>query len=206
MESSTSIPLPMRASSSSSLFGVVVQCLSQLAICAYLIWLAVNEHEVGSAAEKVDQVILIDFLGFFLLSFVLSAESRSVHWTWPISFDMGLRVIGYIALIIIFIWFMEGAAGWTIAIAWGFGILTNLSNVQSLRKEAIARVIWAIISAFLAALVGSILGVKEDDLLTEHLPTLLGWGLLYFGSVAIGSLAFGFAAYLEKESGDTSNR
>ena len=184
----------MRSSPDNSLFGVFIQFLSQLAVCGYLIWLAVNEHGEGSAAEKVDQVIFVDFLGFFILSFLFSGASKSVQWEGLLSFDMGLRVLGYIALIIVFACFMEDAAGWTISIAWGFGILANLSNVQRIRREAIVRVIWAIISAFLAALVGSILGVKEDDLLTNHLPTLLGWGLLYFGGVAFSTLLFGFAA------------
>lgn len=187
----------MRASSASSLFGVLIQFLSQLAVCGYLIWLAVSEHAEGSAAEKVDQVIFVDFLGFFILSFLFSSSSESVRWEGLFSYDMGLRVLGYVALIIVFACFMEDAAGWPISIAWGFGLLTNLSNVQRIRTEAIVRVIWAIVSAFLAALVGSILGVKEDDLLTNHLPTLLGWGLLYFGGVAISTLLFNFVAQAE---------
>ncbi len=188
----------MRPSSESPLFGGVVQLLSQLAVCGYIIWLAVNDHVEDSAAEKVDQVIFVDFLGFFLLSFLFPASSEPVRWKWPFSFKMALRVLGYSALILIFVWFLEGAAGWPIAIAWGLGILANLSHIQRIRTEAIVRVIWAMISAFLAALVGTILGVKNENALTEHLPTLLGWGLLYFGGVAISSVFFWFVDRIDE--------
>ncbi len=188
----------MRPPSESPLFGGVVQLLSQLAVCGYLIWLAVSDHAEGSAAEKVDRIIFVDFLGFFMLSFLFSAASEPVRWEWPFSLEMAGRVLGYAALILIFVWFLEGAAGWPISIAWGVGILANLSHIQRIRTEAIVRVIWAMISAFIAALVGTILGVKNENALTEHLPTLLGWGLLYFGGVAISSVFFWFVDRMDE--------
>ncbi len=190
----------MRPSPENPLFGGVIQLLSQIAVCGYLIWLAVTDHAEGSAAEKVDQIIFVDFLGYFLLSFLFSGKSEPVRWEWPVSSTMALRFTGYLALVLVFVWFLEGAAGWPVSAAWGLGILASLSHVQRIRTEAILRVIWAIMSAFLAALTGSILGVKEENLLTDHLPTLLGWGLLYFGGVVLSSLFFWIVDQMDEPS------
>ncbi|MDF1738687.1 MAG: hypothetical protein P1U86_05975 [Verrucomicrobiales bacterium] len=195
----------MRPSPENPLFGGVIQLLSQIAVCGYLIWLAVTDHAEGSAAEKVDEIIFVDFLGYFLLSFLFTGKSEPIRWEWPVSSTMALRFTGYLALVLVFVWFLEGAAGWPVSAAWGLGILASLSHVQRIRTEAILRVVWAIISAFLAALTGSILGVKEENLLVDHLPTLLGWGLLYFGGVVVSSLFFRFGDQMDDPAAPDRN-
>ncbi|MDF1659781.1 MAG: hypothetical protein P1U58_19365 [Verrucomicrobiales bacterium] len=125
----------------------------------------------------------MDFFGYFLIFLLFAKGDQSVRRAWPLSYDEVLRILGYLAVILIGGWFMEGIAGWPLTIAWMIGLIMSLTDIPSLRFGAVLRVVWAIVSGFLVALVGSIAGVPEDALLENHVPTLLAWGLLYFGGV-----------------------
>ncbi len=144
-----------------------------------------TEKSESELISKIDTIVFADFFGYFLISFLFSKVDHSVRWHWPLSFDEFLKIAGYGFLILVAGWFMEGVAGWPLTIAWMLGLVLSLTDIQGLRIGAIIRVIWAFVSAFLVALVSSFAGVTGEDSLTEHLPSLLSWGLLYFGGVAI---------------------
>lgn len=169
----------------SILWGQIFQFLAYVGICAWLIRLVASGSSQPEVAAKLDTIIFTDFFGYFLISLLFRSDSKSVRWVWPMSSDEILRIVGYILLILVAGWFMEGVAGWPLTLAWMLGLLTSLTDVESLRIGAIIRVVWAISSGFLVALVGSIAGVPEESLLENHVPTLFAWGLLYFGGVAL---------------------
>lgn len=85
----------------------------------------------------------------------------------------------------------------------GVGIIRSSSSARTQRTEAVVRVIWAMASAFLVALTAMMLGVEKGDLFGEHLPSLLGWGLVYFGGVAVGAL---LVAVVAAQSGEEETR
>jgi len=144
-----------------------------------------TEKSEAEMITKLDTIVFADFFGYFLISLLFSGADHSVRWHWRISSDEFLRIAGYGILILVAGWFMEGIAGWPFTIAWMLGLVLSLTDIPGLRSGAIIRVIWAFVSAFLVALVSSFAGVTGEDSLTEHLPSLLSWGLLYFGGVAI---------------------
>lgn len=169
----------------SGLAGQIFQVVSYLALCLWLIWIANTERSESKLAERLGQIIFVDFFGYFLVSILFAGFDKSMRWRWPLRPEEGGRLGGYLFLVLAAGWFMEGLAGWAFTVLWMFGILASLSDIPSLRSGALVRVIWGVVSAFLVAIVASIGGVAQDDLLQEHLPTLLAWGLLYFGGVFV---------------------
>jgi hypothetical protein len=165
--------------------GQLTQLLSYVAVCGWLIWLAISEKSESQLATKLDRIIFTDFFGYFLISLLFSKADQSVRWGWPPTFAEGLKIAGYLLVIVVAGWFMEGAAGWPFTIIWMAGLVMSLSDIASLRTGAIVRVVWALVSGFLVALVASMAGVPEDALLEDHVPSLFAWGLLYFGGTAL---------------------
>lgn len=147
--------------------------------------MALTEKSESRLAAELDQVIFLDFLGYFLIAILFSGEGRSVRWRWPPRHEDRLRLGGYLLLIVVGGWFMAGLAGWGFTLFWMLGLVMSLSDVPSLRSGAILRVAWGVVSAFSVALAGSIGGVPEEKLFRDHAPTLLGWALLYFGGVLL---------------------
>lgn len=166
-----------------------------------MIWIAIAEKSKPDLAERLDQIIFIDFLGYFIISLLFAGGDKSVRWRRSLRFEEGLRIGGYVALILVAGWFMEGIAGWGFTLVWMGGIAMSLSDVPFLRNGAIVRVVWGIASAFLVAIVGSFSGVPEDRLLQDHVPSLLAWGLLYFGGVVIVRIARIRSAWLSRSEG-----
>lgn len=165
-----------------------IQVSSYVGIGAYLAWIAFSGVGEGSAAERMNHIIFLDFFGHFLLFLIIPAGSESIRWQWPPGWSLVWRLLGYGVAIALFVYFFEHLAGWPLTLIWIWSILVYLTDVESLRGGAIFRVVWAFVSAFLAALVGSIAGVDAEALLTTHVPTMLGWGLLYFGGSAVYGL------------------
>lgn len=166
--------------------GGLIQVASYLGVCGYLIWVAIRRKEGEAvAAEEINRIVFLDFFGYFLLFLIIPVDGKSLRWEWPPSFSFVARVLGYGLCIAIFTFFFQHLAGWPLTLIWIWGIVTSLSDVESLKTGAVVRVFWAVISAFLAALGAVIAGVDEKEALVSNVPTILGWALLYFGGVVV---------------------
>jgi hypothetical protein len=73
---------------------------------------------------------------------------------------------------------------WIVSIA-----LALLNNHENTLSSAIVRGIWLMSAGFLVALVGSMMGIAEDALLSINLGTVAGWGLLYYGGLVTVHIA-----------------
>lgn len=184
-------------------FGRVLQVASYAGICGYLIWLAVQGWDDDSATESMYQIIFLDFFGHFLLFLIIPVESQSVRWEWPPSWALVGRVAGYGVAIAIFTFFFQHLAGWPLTLIWIWSIVVSLTDVDSLKSGAIFRVIWVLVSGFLAALVTLMLTGQEDLEIADHKPTLLGMGILYFGGSAVYEVIRGFAIAEKEEQANS---
>lgn len=73
-----------------------------------------------------------------------------------------------------------------LALAWMTTLAAGWHDTTILSQRALARVGWAVASAFFAALVGSIAGADLDTFLSSDPRGTLAWCLLYFsGNVVI---------------------
>lgn len=172
------------AAGKSSLAGRIFQALSYLSLCLWLIWIAITAPSDARLAQRLDEIIFVDFFGYFLISLLFANADTRVRWTWPLSVREGAVITGYVATILVAGSFMAGIAGGSFTLVWVLGLVASLSDIAALRTGAALRVIWGVVSAFGIALGSSFGGVPAESLLSDA-RSLLAWGLLYFGGVFV---------------------
>lgn len=149
--------------------------------------------------ERFNELVFIDFFAAFLIALFVPARNRALPWREWSGLEKGLSLLGAGLIMCAGAWLLHGLGGWILALPWMFGIAAGWRDTATLSRRAWARVGWALASAFLTALVFSILGVDAEDALRSDPRGTLAWGLLYFGGIA---LAEGAVTWQKVRSGN----
>lgn len=139
--------------------------------------------------ERLNELVFIDFLASFLIAMLVPVRNRAHPWREWSGLEKGLSVLGGGLVMIVGAWLLHGLGGWILTLPWIFGIAAGWRDTTSLSQQAWAKVGWALASAFLIALLFSILGVDAEDALRSDPHGTLAWGLLYFGGIALAEVA-----------------
>lgn len=150
-----------------------------------LMWVGVVQPAQGTAAEHIGGIIFTQFAGYFV---ILIAASMLIDESFtgsspPLIATFVIAGVGGFVLMIVLTDDLVIAGIWLISTLNGL-----LSDFAAVFVRAILHGGWVMFSGFLAALVGSMAGVDPDALLSTHLGTVAGWGMLYYIGLLIAAI------------------
>lgn len=148
-----------------------------------------GRESTSPLGERLNELVFIDFFASFLIALLVPVRNRAHPWREWSRIEKGLSLLGGGLVMIVGTWLLHGLGGWILTLPWLVGIAAGWHDTATLSQQAWARVGWALASAFLIALLFSILGVDAEVALRSDPRGTLAWGLLYFGGIALAEVA-----------------
>lgn len=140
--------------------------------------------EPGSGT-RLNELVFVDFFAALLTVLLVPPRRREPWRDWS-RVEKTFSLLGAAIVLLAGGWFLHGLGGWMLALPWMTTLAAGWHDTTIVSQRALARVGWAVASAFFAALVGSIAGADLDTFLSSDPRGTLAWCLLYFsGNVVI---------------------
>lgn len=138
---------------------------------------------------RLNELVFVDFFAAFVTVLLLAPRRSSRPWKEWSRVEKSLSLAGAAIVLLTGGWLLHGLGGWLLAVPWMATLAAGWHDTTILSRRALARVGWAVTSAFVVALIGSVAGADLDTFLSSDPRGTLAWCLLYFsGNVVIEGL------------------